>query len=517
MQLSGAPLGSPFNLNEILRAGLESQPDQDALVSLQYRWTWRELDLASGRLAANYMALGLRAGDRVASLVPNRGALFVHYIACIKAGFVIVPLNYRFGPSSIDYVLSMTGASLMLAHGERRQELERCAEIRNLRLGLVGIEDCPSTGPHFEELVRGDGPIQAFSAPASEAPAAIFATSGSTGKPKGVTHSYGSLGWMFATIAAGFELTARDMLLPGSSCSHIGGFSFAFAALGVGARVAVAQRYTAGEVLSLFRLEKPTVLCMIPAALFAVVRHPQATQEDFASLRLCRSGSDKVPAELEKEFTQVTGHDIDEGYGCSESGLVTLNPPSGKIKLGSVGKALPGVKLSIRDDGGEPLPSDTDGNLWIKSSTLMTGYWGNDQASQEAFRDGWFDSGDRMAADQEGYLWFRGRKKQIIVHDGSNIYPQEVEEALHNHPAVEIAGVIGIHDLVHGENVRAYVVLKPEAALASGDELIEFVRDQIGYKAPEEIEFIAEMPLNPTGKVDRVSLKEMARERHRHE
>lgn len=514
MQLSGGALAMSVDVRNVLRTGLENRPDADALVSSEARWTWAELDRASDRLAANLMELGLRAGDRVASLLPNRVTLFVHYIACLKAGLVMVPLNYRYTPQAIDHHLRKSGASVLVAHAERGEDLSQCSEIDRLPLGVIGFESDETAGVRFEDLLTRDGP--AFVAPprAPEDPAAIFFTSGSTGEPKGVTHTYASLGWMFAILANGFEMTADDVLLPGSSCSHLGGFLFGFAALCRGARLVVARSYTGDEILQLFRAERPTVLCMIPAALFAVVRDPDARAEDFASLRLCRSGSDKVPAELEKEFIAITGHEIDEGYGCSEVGLVTLNPPSGRIIPGSVGRALAGVDLSIRDDDGNELGADADGNLWIRAPSLMGGYWNDEAATRAAIRDGWLDSGDRMAADADGYLWFRGRKKQIIVHDGSNIYPQEVEEALEDHPAVALAGVIGIHDLVHGENVRAYVALKPGVAPPPAGELIAFARRQIGYKAPEEIEFLDEIPLNPTGKVDRVTLKAMAEARH---
>jgi long-chain acyl-CoA synthetase len=143
----------------------------------------------------------------------------------------------------------------------------------------------------------------------------------------------------------------------------------------------------------------------------------------------------------------------------------------------------------------------------------MVGYWNRLDATEETIKDGWLDTGDVMKADQDGYLWFCGRKKQIIIHDGSNICPQEVEEALLEHDAVASAGVVGIHDLVHGENVRAYITLKESAARPTSQELIRFARARVGYKAPEEIVVLDAMPLNATGKVDRVSLKRMAEER----
>jgi acyl-coenzyme A synthetase/AMP-(fatty) acid ligase len=255
---------------------------------------------------------------------------------------------------------------------------------------------------------------------------------------------------------------------------------------------------------------------MIPAALFRIIRDHGATREDFTTIRLCRSGSDSVPLELEREFMDLTGHPIDEGYGSSEMGLATLNPPSGVIKIGSIGPPLPGFVFSIRDEDGNELRTGEDGNAWIKTKSLMVGYWENPQATKKVIADGWFNVGDVLRADEDGYLHFRGRKKQIIVHDGSNICPQEVEEALLEHEGVELAGVVGIHDVMHGENVRAFITVKEGARQPKVMELIKFARERVGYKAPEDVVILQEMPLNPTGKIDRLKLKRLAEEEHGH-
>lgn len=514
MPLHGNRLNDPFPVPDLLRAGIETKPDEVALVSPPRHWTWRELEGASDRLAANLLGLGIAAGERVASLMPNRGELLIHYIACMKAGLVAVPLNYRYMPPEIDHALEVSGASMLVAHAERAADLAASKHAGQLRRGVVHYDAKNGVGPNLEELIDTEPKKDAFAPPKPSDPAFIFFTSGSTGPAKGVTHTFESLGWMFASTAAGFELTSDDVMLPGSSISHLGGFIFSFGGLGVGSRVIVAQSCDAHEMLRLLREDRPTVLCMLPAALFNVVRDRCATREDFGSLRLCRSGSDKVPAELEKEFTELSGHPIDEGYGCSEIGLITLNPPSGLIKLGSVGRPVPGFSLSVRDDAGNELPAGEEGRLWVRSRSVMAGYWGNDEATAATIREAWLDTGDVMVADVDGYLWFRGRKKQIIVHDGSNICPQEVEGALLEHPAVDSAGVIGVRDVLHGEDVRAYVTLRDGANRPTVQELIDFSRERIGYKAPEQIEFLDRMPLNPTGKVDRAALKRMAEARH---
>ena len=199
---------------------------------------------------------------------------------------------------------------------------------------------------------------------------------------------------------------------------------------------------------------------MLPTALLHLIREHDMTGADFSSLRLARSGGDKVSAELEKEFMALTGRTVSEGYGMTEFGLAALNPPMGVDKLGSIGLPSPGFVFAIRNDKGHDLPKDKEGRLWVKTPTQCAGYWNDEEASAEVINEGWFDTGDDMKVDKDGYMWFCGRRKQIIVHDGSNISPQEVEDALLEHPAVELVGVVGMIDESHGENVRAYVEIK---------------------------------------------------------
>jgi long-chain acyl-CoA synthetase len=493
----------------LLRAGLEANPDGLALISAGKRWTWRTLNDLSDRLAAGLLGLGLRPGDRIASLMPNRPALIVHYLACFKAGLVATPLNYRYMAPEIDHALAVSEARALLAHVEREEDLAASQLARKLPLGTISYGGKRATGPAFDDLMEGEAPSSP-PPPSAPAPAVIFFTSGSTGRPKGVTHTHQTLGWMLATAAAGLELGPGDLLLAGSSLSHVGAFYVSFAALSAGAGVIVAQTFDGDELLPLLREDRPTVLSMLPSALFALTRDHGARHDDFASLRLCRGAGDTVSAELEREFTALSGFAIDEAYGLTEAGLVTVNPPSGRIKLGSIGQVVPAVSLSIRNDDGKELPAGSEGRLWINTPAATIGYWDDPAATEAAFSNGWLDSGDVMRVDNEGYFFFCGRKKQIIVHDGSNICPQEVEGALLEHPAVANAGVIGIHDLVHGETVRAYITLTEGTERPASQELIQFARARVGYKAPEEIVVLDEMPLTATGKLDRTHLKRMA-------
>ncbi len=509
MALAGAKLQRPITLARLLDVGLQRKPDQPALISLERTWTWRELDETSTRLARHYLALGLKAGDRVASLLPNRGALLVHYLACFKAGLVATPLNYRYQAPEIDHALEVSGASLLVAHAEREDVLSASQQAARIPLGRVHYA-ATGGGRHLEELMTNDAPASTLAPPPAETPAFIFFTSGSTGKPKGVTHSHDTFGWIVASAAAAFELTPEDVFMPATSASHIAASSLSLAGLAAGACVAIARSFGGNEVLPLLRATRPSLLCMLPTPLTMLVREHGAARQDFLSIRRCVSGGDKISTELEREFVELTGFAIEELYGMTETGTSTINPPAERNRIGSIGQLAPGYTASIRDDHGAEVPTGTPGRLWIRSPSNMIGYWNRPDATSETMVDGWLDTGDIVSADEQGYLWFRGRKKQIIIHDGSNICPQEVEDSLLEHPAVASAGVVGIHDALHGENVRAYVVFRPEVRPPSSEELIEFSRARVGYKAPDEVIVLPAMPQNAVGKVDRSALKQMA-------
>ena len=511
MAIAGPKLERPIRLVDLLAVGLDTKPDAAALVLLQRTWSWRELDEDSTRLAKQYLAMGLAPGDRVASLLPNRGALIVHYLACCKAGLVATPLNYRYQTPEIDHALEVSGAALIVAHAERDDALAASKFVPRLRLGRITFEATGGTHRQLEVLMTADAPPTPLPAPpAPESPAFIFFTSGSTGKPKGVTHSHETFGWMVASAIAGLGIMPSDVFLPATSASHIACSSLSFAGLAAGACVALARTFGPDELLPLIRHARPTLLCSLPVPLFGLARDHGATSEDFQSIRRCVSGGDKISAELEHEYTALTGHAIEELYGMTETGTATFNPSGPLNRIGSIGQMAPGFTASVRDDNGAEVPVGTTGRLCIASASNTVGYWNRPDATAEIIVDGWLDTGDLVAADEQNYLWFRGRKKQIIIHDGSNICPQEVEESLLEHPAVASAGVIGVHDLVHGENVRAYVTLRPDVERPNVAELIQFSKSRVGYKAPDEIIVLDEMPTSAVGKVDRVALKQLA-------
>jgi len=402
MPLSGPKLDRPIRVPDLLAGGLQHKPDEPALVSAERSWSWRELDRASSNYAANLLALGLSPGDRVASLMPNRDALLIHYLGCLKSGLVATPLNYRYMPPEIDHALEVSGAAVLLAHAERDADLAASKLARRLLRGVIGYGAKDGRAPSFESLIERRPGAAEPTTPGPAAAAAIFFTSGSTGPAKGVTHSVETLGWLIAGVMRGCEATANDVILPGSSLSHIGGFCFSFMGLTAGAQVIVARSFDGPELLPLLRRHRPTVLVMLPAALFGLVRDHGAVHEDFASIRLCLSGGDKVPAQLEREFTALAGFPIDESFGMSEIGIATVNPPSGLNKLGSVGRLIAGYQMAIRDENGTEMATGAEGRLWIKSRCNTVGYWGNPEATKATIKGGWLDTGDVMKVDADG-------------------------------------------------------------------------------------------------------------------
>jgi acyl-coenzyme A synthetase/AMP-(fatty) acid ligase len=432
----------------------------------------------------------------------------------------------------MDHALSVSAAAALVAHAERAADIADSTVAGSLPRGTVVFHDAP------DEVVPGSAPIAAapmrngdtntggwdyrfddllaaqplVSGPGFDldAPAVILFTSGSTGPAKGVTHTHGSMRWMIASAVSGFELTSDDVFLPASSMSHLGSLLWTISTLAVGGRVVVARTTDAHELLPLLRDHQPTLMAMIPAALWALIHDHDLRPGDFSSLRLVRSGSDKVSTELLAEFAAAAGFPIVEGYGMTEVGLATLNPVSGQNRQGSIGIPVGGLTIALRNDDGEPVGVEDVGRILMRTRSQMSGYWQAPEATDQIISDGWLDSGDLARADQDGYLWFFGRKKQVIVHDGSNVSPLEVEGALVEHPGIDLAGAVGIHDEVHGENVRAYVTVRKGSERPVVADLIRFCRERIGYKAPEEIVFLDEMPLNATGKIDRVGLKRMA-------
>ncbi len=497
-------MGPVVPLSAFLDRGLASAPDEVALISVRRRWTWRELDQASRNYAHHLVAAGLRRGDRVATLLPEGDALPIHYLGCFRAGLVATPLNYRYTPLQIDHALGVSGARMLVFDESRRRDVEASALARELPLG--SIVDGDDSGRRFADMLVAPARPVSLRWGDPEEPAVILFTSGSTGPAKGVTHTVRSAAalvawWAEACIVPG------DVALALASLSHIGGFTDLFCSLSRGVPIVIPERVEVPYQLEAIREYRPTYGVFLTSNLFGLVRDERSRPEDLASFRLFSAVGDTVPAALQEELQALIGHDVNECWGMTEAGTGTLSPVQAEPRRGSVGRAIRGYEFEVRDGDGAVVAPGVSGRLWVRSEGVMAGYWNDPDATRAVLVDGWLDTGDVFVQDEEGFLWFQGRAKQLIIHRGSNIAPQEVEDALVQHPAVLLAGVVGVPDEVNGENVRAFVQMRPGVAAPAADELIAFVQVRVGYRAPADVFVVDDMPLNASGKIDRVELR----------
>jgi long-chain acyl-CoA synthetase len=276
-----------------------------------------------------------------------------------------------------------------------------------------------------------------------------------------------------------------------------------------GATVVLLPAFDAAEFLDLIERWRCSYLLILPAMLRFVVEEQGRSPRDVSSVRLCLAGGDTVPVTLQERFRTLFGVPVREIFGMTEGVAVTCIR-EGAPRTGSMGPALDVVDLRVADPTGNVVADGQVGELQVQSPANCVGYWDDPRATAAAFDHGWLRTGDLVRRDADGFFWFEGRAKQIIVRGGSNISPQEVEEALYHHPAVLEAGVIGMPDPVHGEKVIAYVALR-EGLTASEQELRDLVRSRIAdYKTPERILFLPALPKGLTGKVQRRALKELA-------
>ncbi len=496
-------------LSAFLERGLASKPDKLALAGARRRWSWRELEAASRHYGQHLLAAGLRRGDLVASLMPEGDALVVHYLGCLRAGLVATPLNFRYTPPEIDHALRVSGARLLVFDRSRSADVASSERAGALELGTVVDGDGPA-GRRFDDLLAAPADPSPLSTAEPGAPAVLFFTSGSTGPAKGVTHTVRSIEAVVAWWAEACAITPDDVVATFASLSHIGGFSDLFIGLSRGAPVVIPERVEVGCQLRLIREHRPTYAVFLTSNLFSLVRDKRTEAGDFASFRLFAASGDRVPAALQDELRALIGREVNECFGATEIGTATLSPLGDEPRRGSVGRALAGYELEVRDGDGAAVAPGVSGRLWVRSGAVMAGYWNDPDSTRAVLVDGWFDTGDVFVKDADGYLWFQGRAKQIIVHRGSNIAPQEVEDALMQHPAVLLVGVVGVPDLLNGENVRAFVTVKPGAAAPAPGDLIAFARARVGYKAPADVVVTERMPLNASGKIDRVQLRRLS-------
>jgi long-chain acyl-CoA synthetase len=498
-----------LNLSSVLEHTARLTPERVAIVCGAQQLTYGDLDAQANRVAAGLHAMGIRTGDHVALSCPNLPFFPTAYFGILKAGAAVVPINVLLKPREIAYHLRDSGAKAAMAF-DGTPDLP----IAEMVKAACAEAKCPHviTMPSGLASLMRDDP--AFHPPRREPQdtAVILYTSGTTGHPKGAELTHANM--------VGNAITSHDMFRPafdGGTGQNTALITLPLfhstaqtclmnAGLYGGFRLVLLPRFEPAAVLDAFTREQVGLWVGVPTMYWALLKHARSIGADVsraaASLRLCVSGGAPMPAPVLREFEQTFGVRILEGYGLSEtSPVVSFNQLQRPAKPGTVGLPVFGVEVRCVDEHDVPLPPGKRGEIVVRGPNVMKGYYENPDATAEAKRGGWFRTGDIGQFDEDGYLSIVDRKKDMILRGGFNVYPREIEEVLMTHPAVALAAVVGMPDERLGEEVRAFIIRKPGAALTS-DELIAWSREQLAaYKYPRVIEFRDALPMTATGKV----------------
>ncbi|GAA2073500.1 long-chain fatty acid--CoA ligase [Actinomadura alba] len=472
-------------------------PDRTALVFEERSWTYGELYERVTRLAHVLRGLGVRPGDRVAYLGPNHPAFLETLFATGTLGAILVPLNFRLAGPELAYMLSDSGAHVLVHAPELTDVVTGTESPVRARFLIVGDD--------YEKLLAA-GDATPIDEPVSHDDVCmIMYTSGTTGRPKGAMITHGNVTWNCMNVLLDVDLTRDEVTLVSAPLFHTAALNMTtLPTLIKGATAVVMPSFSPDAAFDLIERHRVSWMFGVPAMFAAMARSPRWPDADLSSVRILECGGAPVPEPLINTYRE-RGLTFLQGYGMTEAapGVLFLGPEAAD-RVGSAGK--PSFFTDVRMDGtGEP------GEILVHGPNVMKGYWARPDATRDAFAEhGWFRSGDAASTDADGFFYIVDRIKDVIISGGENIYPAEVESVLYEHPAIAECAVIGVPDETWGEVGKAIVVLRPGAD-ADADDLLGPLSGRLAkYKIPKYVEFTAALPRSTSGKV----LKERLREAH---
>jgi long-chain acyl-CoA synthetase len=517
-----------LNLASVLEQQVRLLPDRTAVTCRDVNITYGELNARAAQIAAGLVALGISPGDHVALSCPNVPWFPMAYYGILKAGAVVVPLNVLLKPREIAYHLRDCQAKALLA-------FEGTPELPMAQMARAGCDEagCPTLvvmtiDPAAPSPVSPALPIGALMHGQSvtfdtrprrpDDTAVILYTSGTTGQPKGaeLTHANMTMNAiasreMFAPAGrGGLEQDVYLVTLPlfhstAQTCQMNAG-------LHAGGRLVLLPRFEPAAVLETMAREKANLWIGVPTMYWTLLKYAESTKIDpgpvAEHLHLCVSGGAPMPVDVLQRFERTFGVRVLEGYGLSETSPVAcFNQMHRPSKPGTVGLPIFGVEIHCVDERDTPVAPGERGEVVIRGPNIMKGYYNRPEATAEAMRGGWFHTGDIGTIDADGYVAIVDRKKDMILRGGFNVYPRELEEVIMTHPAVSLVAIIGVPDDRLGEEVKAFIVLKPGATPTEAD-LLAWCREQFAaYKYPRQIEFRDALPVGATGKIIKRELR----------
>ena len=509
-------------------------PDREAIVWDTVRLTYRDLEGFSNRVANALVAMGIGHDDKVALICPNLPFFPIVYYGIMKAGAVAVPLNVLFMPREFEYHLADSDTKAVfvfegtddLPLAERVKEafdnVDSCEHLVVMTKNLMG--GGPITGHQTLTEVTMDksDAFEIFPTKPDDT-CAILYTSGTTGQPKGAELTHLNLWsnvvttWSIHMPALDFTDGVQKTVLITLPLFHTTGQTVQMNTnIYGGNRVVLLPRFEPKATLDAMVAEKVNFWVGVPTMYWSLLKYSNENGYDISriaeNMRVCSSGGAPMPVEVMREFQEKFNVRVMEGYGLSEtSPLATFNHFERPPKPGTVGQAIFGVEIKCVDDDDTEVPRGERGEVVIRGTNIMKGYYKRPEATAEAFRNGWFHTGDIGTMDDEGYLSIVDRKKDMILRGGYNVYPRELEEVIITHPAVSLCAVIGVPDERLGEEVKAFLVLKQGCHLSS-DDFIAWCKTQFAAnKYPRHVEFRDELPVGGTGKIFKRALRSEAR------
>ncbi len=501
-----------------------------AVVFGDRRWSFADVNRRANAIAHGLLELGVKTGDRVATLSRNCPQHIEILFGKSKIAAVDVALNSRLSPEEIVWQLNDCEATALFAGAEQWRRLApHRGHLETVRHVIV-LGGPASETIAYEDFVGGHGTTDVSLPGDARAPGRIFYTGGTTGRAKGVVVTWQSDLAVTRNLLLDLvpDLGAHDVFLGLQPLYHAVG-TFILPCWIRGAAHVVVEDFDAAGAFDAVERERVTVIKTVPTVLARLTAAPDVTTRDLRSVRTIIYGASPMPVEQLKTALAVFGPVFVQNYGQSEAPMticllrkedhVVDGPPHQVARLASIGRPYTMVGVKVAADDGSEVPAGELGEILVQGDHVMEGYWKNPDATGETLRDGWIHTRDIGRTDAEGFVFLVDRKSEMIITGGLNVYPQEVEQVLYQHPAVFEASVFGIPDARWGETVKAAVVLKPGQA-AGADELMDFCKARLAsYKKPTSVDFHAELPKSDTGKILRRTLQEpywQGRERRIH-
>ncbi|WP_026927675.1 AMP-binding protein [Granulicoccus phenolivorans] len=471
-------------------------PDLIAIKQGEVTLTYAVLNQAAARFATRLTELGVGAGDRVSIIMPNVAYFPIVYNAIERLGAVVVPLNPLLKAGEIEYAWRDAEVKVGVVFASFAEEATKAG-------AATGTQVVPVVPGEFDQLLMALAPTLDVVDRAGSDECVIFYTSGTTGRPKGAVLTHDNIRTNVTTTRETlFSIEAGDVIFGGLPLFHCFGQTCAMnTAISGGATLDLLPRFDPVEALRMIAEDGITIFMGVPSMFVAVLQVPEHAQTDASKLRLAVSGGSSLPVEVLHGFERDLGVTVLEGYGLSETSPVASFNRAEQAKPGSIGTPIRGVEFCLQNaDGNTITDVDTIGEICIRGENVMKEYLNNPDATAEAMRGGWFHTGDLAVVDSDGFYFIKDRKKDMILRNGYNVYPREVEEILYTHPAVAEAAVVAVPNESVGEEVGALVTLR-EGTQATEQEIIDFVKERIAsYKYPRIVRFGA-LPKGPTGKI----------------